>query len=241
MVVWPLKAPDKEDETMKSAAKRRKWQLAFTLTEMMTVAAIVASIPAGHYAKAKQKAHQINCVSNLQQIGKAIVMYQMGEGKYPDAVFFPDDPFGDEKSIVKILADSGAGIPKEMWVCPSAPDAIKEKGLTFVYNDNFAGRRSLKKPSKAWLMIEVNCVSKKVPAPHSNGYNILFADGHVITSRRLPGSVTEKQQAAVEKLRHELHGGRLASCWECSGKQHALNWSSVPKPKNVGDLTSARL
>jgi prepilin-type processing-associated H-X9-DG protein len=49
-------------------------------------------------------------------------------------------------------------------------------------------------------MIEVNCVSNKVPPPHPAGYNILFADGHVVSSRQLPSSITSKQKASIEGL-----------------------------------------
>ncbi|MBT3378306.1 MAG: hypothetical protein HN742_38640 [Lentisphaerae bacterium] len=195
----------------RSARKNRKWQLAFSLTEMMAVTAIVTSIPAAQYSRAKQKATQLQCQQNLQQIGKSIVMYQMGEGKYPEAVFYPDRPFEDDKSIAKILDDSGAGIPREMWQCPAAPDAIRKLGLTFIYNDKFAGRRSLPRPEKAWLLIELNCVSAKVPPPHPQGYNILFADGHVIASKHLPPSITAKQKAQIKDIRQRIEKQRLAS------------------------------
>ncbi|OGV63348.1 MAG: hypothetical protein A3K19_29090 [Lentisphaerae bacterium RIFOXYB12_FULL_65_16] len=189
----------------------QRWLLAFSLIELMAVTAIVTSIPAAQYAKAQQKAHQIECGSNLQQIGVSITAYQTGENKFPDAVFYPDKPFEDPKSICKILENSGAGIPKEMWICPAAPDSLKQRGMTFVYNDSFAGRQSLPNPSKAWLLIEVNCVSKKVPPPHPQGYNILFADGHVMATNRLPASITSKQQASLEQLRRDVEGHRLAS------------------------------
>jgi len=190
---------------------RNKWLMAFTLTEMMAVTAIVTSIPVGQYARAKQKALELNCLSNLQQIGKSIVMYQTGTGEYPDAVFYhPEDPLNNERSIAKILENAGAGIPREMWLCPAAPEALRKRGMTFVYNDEFGGRKSLRNPAKAWLLIEVNCVSKKVPAPHPGGYNILFADGHVLTSRVLPPSITTRQQAAIRDLRRRLEQGRLA-------------------------------
>jgi prepilin-type processing-associated H-X9-DG protein len=197
----------KELAAMHRKTDSHRWRLAFSLTEIMAVSAIVTSIPTAQYVRAKQKAEQIACVHNLQQIGKAILMHQMGEGRYPDAEFYPDAPFADEKSIAKILEDSGAGLPREIWVCPAAPPALAAKKLTFVFNDTFAGRTSLPNPEKAWLLIEVNCVSKRVPPPHPNGYNILFADGHVVTTKRLPQSITAKQQAAIQRLRKELPGG----------------------------------
>jgi len=198
---------------------------------MMAVTAIVTSIPAAQYSRAKQKATQLECQQNLQQVGKAILMYQMGEGKYPDAVFYPEKPFEDDKSIAKILDDSGAGIPREMWQCPAAPDALRKLGLTFVYNDKFAGRRSLPKPEKAWLLIELNCVSANVPAPHPQGYNILFADGHVITTKHLPASITAKQKAQIKRIHKRLEEHAKASpssCYRGQGKP------GVPFPLHSG-------
>lgn len=193
---------------MQRLRKSKKLILAFTLTEIMAVSAIVASIPAGAYARVKGKATQMTCLNNMRQIGQSIMMYQTGEGKYPAASFFPDKPFEDDNSIVKILEDSGAGIPREMWICPSAPGKLRERGLTFIYNDAFAGRQSLPRPEKAWVLIEVNCVSKKIAPPHPDGYNIVFADGHVITSRSLPPSITSKQRAAIDRLhQNQDHGG----------------------------------
>ena len=180
--------------------QNKRWLLAFSLTEVLAVSAIVTSLPTGAYMKVQQKAHETECKSNLQQIGVAIVAYQTGQNAYPKAAFFPKDPANGEDSIVKILADSDAGIPAQMWICPAAPEELAQKGLTFVYNDEFGGRASLPDPTRAWLMIEVNCVSNKVPPPHPAGYNILFADGHVVSSRQLPSSITSKQKASIEGL-----------------------------------------
>ncbi len=174
-------------------------QRAFSLVEIMAVSAIVTSIPAAQYAKAKQKAHETECRHNLQQIGQMIKMYQLSEGEYPKAVFYPERALKDDNSIVRVLEDAGYNVPRGMWTCPSAPEVLAKRGLTFVYNEKFGGRTSLKNPGRAWLLIEINCVSRKVSKPHPGGYNVLCADGRVMTTNVLPPDIQRLQQAALRR------------------------------------------
>lgn len=162
---------------------RKFWRRAgFTFAEMMVVVGIVSQIPQGSFGRAKQKALEVKCVSNLRSIGMNIIAH----GEFPDAAFYPKDPKNGKDSIRKII---GGG--EKPWICPSLPDALQKRGLTYVYNDELAGQSNPRNAEKKWVLIEMSCVSHSAPHPHPAGYNVLFADGHVITTKRLPRKIQE--------------------------------------------------
>ena len=178
----------------------KRWRRGFTLIELAVVTAMISSIPAASYVRVKQKAVQTECINNLQQIGQLLVMYlDENGGAFPKAAFYPKDPEKGADSIRQII-----GSDKRLWICPGLPDKLQEKGLTFVYNDTLKDASSVQDPAKKWVLIEMCCVSAQAPLPHPDGYNILFADGHVATSRVLPKTITDIQKAEIRRIEWRL-------------------------------------
>jgi len=175
---------------------RHKFIAGFTTIEILAAAAIVSGGYAGYgnaLAKAKNKAVEIQCTSNLKQVAQALQMYEMMEGRLPNAKFFPKEPRKDPRSLLKILGPQYA----KFLVCPSMPEKLQKRGLTFLWNDKYSGKplSSVPKPTKTWLMIEMSAAFPEVPPPHRGGFLVLYADMHVAWTNEIPKELIVKKES----------------------------------------------
>jgi len=163
---------------------RRLPRAGFTINQALLtlIALVVAGWWTYHYLQQRALAEQ--AVNNLRLVYMALEMYEIDRGRLPDLAFFPDDPRHDNDSPLVVLAKYGG--TEELMVCPTAPPALKELGLNYVWNTQLNGRKLHEPGQRDWMFVELHALSSQVPPPHLGHYTILYTDGKVERSRVPP-------------------------------------------------------
>lgn len=179
---------------------RRRAALAFTLVEVTMVAGIVGGAQ-GSYTGALDRAKRTVCQHNLKQIYQGLLQIDLFEGRLPKISFYSKDPKKDPHSLLRVLGPSYAGV----LVCPTMPEDLKRRGLTYIFNDQLCGKSlsMVRDPGHTWLVMEMTAVVRDKkdprrlagPQPHSGGVNVLYADGHVEWTKTPPMLVKPKKGA----------------------------------------------
>lgn len=167
----------------------------FTLIELLVVIAIIAilaSILFPVFARAREKARESACMSNLRQIGLALRMYSDDHDELlPMAADFPTAgpiPTTSDVSLGGVsLRDVLHPYTKnnQIFRCPSDKDKFWEvEGLSYSYcSGAFEFYASPMEPPDI-SPTAFSLVYDYSPDWHSKGPNVLYADGHVKVSRR---------------------------------------------------------
>jgi len=110
----------------------RKSRTGFTLIELLVVIAIIAILAAilfPVFAKAREKARQASCVSNVKQLALSVIMYAQDydETFPPNYAESPTEPLGDHNEW---LDDTGTYF---YWGYPAGPYLVSWQGLIYPY------------------------------------------------------------------------------------------------------------
>ncbi len=185
----------------------RASRAAFTLTELLVVVAIIAILAAilfPVFARARERARQTSCVSNLKQIGLGLKQYaQDYDGSYPEKSTVLGNSFlraaDDPQSLPHVLEPYIKG--HQIWVCPSGWEDLQKAGNTYAYylssiasnnpdaNEGNGNQFDASVVTDAYLYKSVSTLGvignpiaqakSNRYCPHFDRYNQLYFDGHV--------------------------------------------------------------
>jgi len=170
-------------------------QRGFTLIELIAVIAIFLSLAGLLYpafAKLRDRAASVACVSNLREIGICADLYANDhEQTMPVIEPWPDAPVYDPEDNVKDLHDtlSPYGITQGALKCRAdlaGPNYYAREGSSFQWCPMASGQK-IQNVKLAWgggaadgsVPLSSLLMAFDYTNIHSNASNILFGDGHV--------------------------------------------------------------
>jgi prepilin-type processing-associated H-X9-DG protein len=158
-----------------------------TVVRVLMAALVIGLLSglAGWILRQSKKAQQ--CERNMARIYLALEMYEIDRGTLPALAFFPNDPQHDSDSLPVALKKYG--VSGEMCICPALPPVLRELGITYVWNTRMNGKKLHEPGVRDWMLVEVNALSDQIGPPHLGQYNVLYTDGRVERTPRLPPDI----------------------------------------------------
>jgi hypothetical protein len=93
------------------------------------------------------------------------------------------------------------GAVPQLFISPFAPESLRQKGLTYAWNDTVNGKDMSLLPKDTWLLIDLAAfiADPAVAKPHR--YLLLYADGRALALDTPPPDIVKavrEAQARVE-------------------------------------------
>ncbi len=136
---------------------------------LLAALAIVAAILFPVFGRAKEKAQQTYCLSNVKQLGLSLIMYAADhEETLPEADSW-------EEAISEYISAA------QILICPVT-------GKHYVYNKKLSGvnLKDLDNPQATPMLWEPALDAEGLVGPHGGQFNVCYADGHATMVDKLP-------------------------------------------------------
>jgi prepilin-type N-terminal cleavage/methylation domain-containing protein len=167
---------------------RKSRPRAFTLIELLVVIAIIAILAAilfPVFAKAREKSIETKCISQLKQLGTALIMYaQDSDGRLPYAWhgYNLDVPVQQQFSLVAALNPyikqpvTASNIRDSVWYCTALPPALTRyppgasRAYAYIYRSYFAeGTPGVPLPSRGEKPTTPSLMAVPIDGPYTFG------------------------------------------------------------------------
>ncbi|MFC1806421.1 Tfp pilus assembly protein FimT/FimU [Planctomycetota bacterium] len=209
-------------------SRLRRTRGGFTLVEVLAVTGIMAGLHSGgNYRYGISKANEIRGLQQLRQLYMLIQMQAMTSG-FPKAAFYPKgDPLKDPTSIVRLVP----GAPKELFLSPFAPEPLRQKGLTYAWNDTISGRPAGSLPGNTWMLIDLAAFIADPNVPRPRKFFVLYANGKVDAVTHPPPDIIKAVKAARAKAAKAKPSSKTKGS-KSSKKTSSRDKKGVPKGLN---------